>query len=151
MVSHEAVEKILDFAIAREEESVKFYTDLARKMEDSSMRETFEGFAGEEEKHRARLEEMKNRKDFSFEPVKIMDLKIADYIVAVESGAGMDYQKALILAMKREKKAFQLYTNLSESATDENLKNVFRFLAQEEARHKLRIELEYDEVILSEN
>jgi len=151
MTLPETVDEILDFAIAREEESSRFYTDLARKMEDSSMRGTFESFAGEEEKHKAKLEEIKSGRNFSFDPAKIMDLKIADYIVAEETGTGMDYQKALILAMNREKRAFRLYTRLSESATDENLKSVFEFLAREEARHKLRIELEYDEIILSED
>jgi len=32
-----------------------------------------------------------------------------------------------------------------------NLKNIFLSLAQEEAKHKLRFEIEYDDYILKEN
>ena len=62
----------------------------------------------------------------------------------------MSFQDALVLAMKREKKAFKLYHDLSEIAPND-LKDTFLALAQEEAKHKLRIELEYDNVILTEN
>ena len=63
----------------------------------------------------------------------------------------MTYQDALILAMKKEKYAFKLYTNLADYAKAENLKNIFLMLAQEEAKHKLRFEIEYDEFVLKEN
>lgn len=40
---------------------------------------------------------------------------------------------------------------LSESTEDENLRNLFLALAQGEAKHKLRFEIEYDDNILREN
>ena len=82
---------------------------------------------------------------------KITDLKIADYVVDTELSTDMDYQQALIVAMKREKAAFSLYTNLSGIVDDPKLSAVFQALAQEEAKHKLRFEIEYDQNILSEN
>ena len=63
----------------------------------------------------------------------------------------MDYQDALILAMKREKAAFRLYTDLAAATDDADLKSTFEALAQEEARHKLKIEIEYDDRILQDN
>ncbi len=69
----------------------------------------------------------------------------------VEEEPEMNYQEALILAMKKEKKAFQLYMDLHEAADNENAKNIFIILAQEEAKHKLRLEIEYDEYILKED
>jgi len=53
--------------------------------------------------------------------------------------------------MKQEKAAFKLYSNLADKTDDDNLKALFLTLAQEEAKHKLRFEVEYDEVILKEN
>ena len=41
--------------------------------------------------------------------------------------------------------------DLAERVDDENLKNLMLGLAQEEAKHKLRFEIEYDERILGEN
>jgi rubrerythrin len=60
----------------------------------------------------------------------------------------MTYQEALLFAMKAEKAAFVLYTKLAEVTSDAGLQRVFRNLAQEEAKHKLRFEIEYDDHIL---
>ena len=62
----------------------------------------------------------------------------------------MSYRDALIVAMKKEKAAFRLYSDLAASAPDEALKKTFLGLAQEEAKHKLRFEVEFDD-LLTEN
>jgi rubrerythrin len=69
----------------------------------------------------------------------------------VDPNEELDYQKALILAMKREKSSYKMYLDLSNSVDDEELQQTFASLAQEEARHKLRFEIEYDDYILAEN
>ena len=81
----------------------------------------------------------------------MLDLKIGDYLVEQKPSASMDYQSALILAMKQEKAAFRLYTDLAASTDDDNVRDLFLGLAQEEAKHKLRFEVEYDEDFLREN
>jgi rubrerythrin len=63
----------------------------------------------------------------------------------------MKYEDALKLAMKREKAAFKLYTNLAEKSEDNGMKSLFSMLAQEESKHKLRFEIEYDEYVMKEN
>ena len=62
-----------------------------------------------------------------------------------------EVQEALILAMKKEKVAFKLYTDLAAAVSSADLKNTFLSLAQEEAKHKLRFEVEYDNEIMGEN
>ena len=69
----------------------------------------------------------------------------------LEPKTDISYQDALILAAKKEKAAFRLYTKLSDLAQDTELKQLFAALAQEEAKHKLRFEVEYDDFILEEN
>lgn len=56
-----------------------------------------------------------------------------------------------LMFMKKEKAAFKLYTGLSNVAPNSTLRDVFLSLAQEEAKHKLRFEIEYDNNVLSEN
>ena len=73
-----------------------------------------------------------------------------DYLVDVTPSSDMGFQDALILAMKKEKAAFRLYSDLAAVAADERIRDLFRALAQEEAKHKLRFELEYDD-LMSEN
>jgi rubrerythrin len=145
------VNEILDFAIVREQEAHDFYADLANKAKHPGMKDIFSQFAKEELGHKKKLEGVKAGKSLSSVQQKVMDLKIADYLVDVEPGESMNYQQALILAMKREKAAFRLYTDLAALVDDGNLKLTFMGLAQEEAKHKLRFEVEYDDEILREN
>jgi len=63
----------------------------------------------------------------------------------------MDYQEILILAMKAEKEAFKLYSGLAKATSDASIKDLFLGLAQEEAKHKLRFEVEYDDRVLTDN
>jgi rubrerythrin len=53
--------------------------------------------------------------------------------------------------MNKEKAAFKLYSALANRANSDEMKNVFMSLAQEESKHKLRFEIEYDEFVLREN
>ncbi len=144
-----SVDDVLDYAIAREQDAHDFYVGLANKV--TTMRETFTAFAKEEAGHKAKLEAIKAGKRFAPTDKKILDLKIADYVVDVEAREDMDYQDALILAMKREKAAFRLYSDIAAATTDKDLTDSFLALAQEEAKHKLRFEIEYDNVVTTEN
>jgi len=149
-----SVTEILDFAIGEEEAAAQFYTDLAAKMDRPWMRQVFEVFAAEEQGHKEKLLAVKGGKMKLFTEKKVLDLKISDYLIEVEAGQdpqALDYQQALIIAMKKEKAAFKLYHDLAAATEDEWLRNVLLGLAQEEAKHKLRFEIEYDEQFLSEN
>jgi rubrerythrin len=151
MESKNPVDAILDFAIEREDESYKFYTDLSHLVEKPEMREVFERFAKEEKGHKEKLLGIKRGKLLLPSAKKVTDLKIAEYVVDAQMSPDMDYQQALIVAMKKEKASFRLYTNLAATVDDANLSEVFQALAQEEAKHKLRFEIEYDDNILSDN
>ncbi|NVO09387.1 MAG: ferritin family protein [Bacteroidales bacterium] len=142
---------ILDFAIQNEQNAVEFYNELAKTARTEDMRSTFSLFAQEEMGHKARLIKIREEGIFNLPIAKVTDLKIADYVVRTEPKADMSYEQTLVLAMKREKAAFKLYIKLSEKAPNEDLKKLFLGLAQEESRHKLRFELEYDEFVLKEN
>ena len=147
----DSVDKILDFAIKQEEKAARFYTDLAGRVERQHMKQTFLEFAKEEKGHKAKLLAVKEGKRMLAAEQKVLDLRLSDRLEDVEASGGLDYQQALIVAMKAEKAAFTLYQNLAAATDDPGLKETLLSLAQEEAKHKLRFELEYDDVILKEN
>ena len=152
MTEFKTVDDILDYAIAREQEAADFYAGLADKMERPWMKAVFEDFAREEKGHKAKLEAIKKGELLVSIAGKVQDLKIGDYLVEVSPDEGdLDYQKALVIAMKREKSSFKLYSDLASKTDDENVKETFLTLAQEEAKHKLRFEVEYDDLVLTEN
>jgi len=148
----ESVDEILDFAIANEVGANKFYLELASKMEIPAMKQAFEEFAAEEAAHKVKLESVK-RGDFSFGSgaAKVQTLGLADYLVEGEPKPDMTYAEALILAMKQEKAAYKLYQDLAAAAEAQELTDLFLSLAAEEAKHKLRFEIEYDDVVLKED
>jgi len=151
MMNFDSVDDVLDFAIKGEEEAHRFYMDLARNVERSSMRKVFEDFAQEELGHKKKLLGIKAGTIKKSAGKMVIDLKIGDYLVDIEPYPGMDYQEVLIVAMKKEKAAFKLYTDLAGAMEGENLSGLFLDLAQEEAKHKLSFEIEYDEHYLTEN
>jgi rubrerythrin len=147
----ESVNAVLDYAIEKEQDAHDFYKGLARKMDRKYMKEVFEGFAQEELGHKKKIEGIKAGKRLLTSEKKVMDLKIGDHLVDVDTSGDLDYQQALIVAMKAEKNAFILYSDLASVTENADLKNTFLALAQEEAKHKLRFEVEYDDYALKEN
>ncbi len=151
MNEFKSIDDILDFAINSEQEAIDFYTKLATVAKTDAIKEVFTDFAGEEAGHKAKLIEIKKNGSFGVITEKISDLKIADYVVNNQPSPEMTYQDALILAMHKEKAAFKLYSALADRAPNADIRNLFLMLAQEESKHKLRFELEYDEYVLREN
>ena len=146
-----SAEEILDFAIGKEEEAAQMYSGLAERMKNKAMSEVFQQFSLEELGHKEKLLEIKDGKKLLLAPEYIANLGIADYAVDVEPNLDMDYQQALLLAMKEEKAAFRMYTQLAAATDNPDLQTTLLRLAQEEAKHKLRFEIEYDEYILTED
>ena len=146
-----SVEDILIFAINAEQEAVDFYSRLAMQSVNTEMQQIFKQYAHEEMGHKSKLMKIREQGLIGIATEAINDLKISDYTVDVFPGPNMTYADALVLAMKKEKAAFRLYLDLAALAPNEEIKNIFNALAQEEAKHKLRFELEYDEFVLKEN
>jgi rubrerythrin len=146
-MAYQTVNEILEFAIANEEAAENFYKNLAEKVSHAHIKKAFLDFAAEERGHKAKLQLVKAGETLLNAQAKVNDLKISDYLEEIEMRGDLEYKDALIIAMKAEKAAFRLYSDLAESTTDANLRQLFQGLAQEEAKHKLRFEIEYDEYL----
>jgi len=142
------IDEILDYAIKREEDAARLYSSLALKVERPGMKTAFLEFAKEEGRHRARLMKIKEGEMPAVTIEKVQNLQITETLVAPEFSENMTYPEILAYAMKSEKAAFTLYTNLAEMTDDPGLSEIFASLAQEEAKHKLRFEIEYDDHVL---
>lgn len=152
MDSFKNTTEIIEFAIRSEQEAHDFYVELAERVNNPEMKDILTKFAGEELTHKKILSDVIIKTgQTGFKHQEVDDLKMSDYLVDKQPAADMSYQDVLIIAMKKEKKAFKLYNDLATRISDENLKKVFYNLAQEEGKHKLRFEIEYDEQILKDN
>ena len=148
-----SVDKILDFAIGKEKEAVEFYTSLAKEATMASLKQTFEGFAKEEEKHVSLLSDMTGNKEKidSYKFKEITDLKISDYMVETEYKEGIPMPEILKIAMKREENAVKLYSTLAGKTDHEGVKKVLMILVQEESKHKLILETMYDDYLADQD
>jgi len=142
-----SVEEIINYAIEKEKEAVKFYEEISRQEAFSGTRKIFEEFAKEERKHQAMLEDFSINKEkiSKYKLEWITDIKRSDYLVDIEYEKGMHYTDILRLAMKKEEKALKLYNDLMQKADNKNVIKLFQLLAQEEAKHKGYIEGLYDD------
>ena len=141
-----STDDILRYAASREAAAVELYTQLAAQCTQPIMRLTFLEFAAEEQAHQMRLKELL-AKGRPFLPTgkPVESLGIARHLPEVKPSADLGLREALQLAMSEEKKAFLVYWKLAEATKDQAaLHQTFLGLAQEEARHKLRFELDYE-------
>ncbi|MEJ2247662.1 MAG: ferritin family protein [Acidobacteriota bacterium] len=152
MTQFNTIDDVLAFAIRDEQRASDLYAGLAARSRNKGIQKIFEQFSREELGHKKKLEAIKSGGVVAVSLKKIQDLKIGDYLVEVDTSRDdLNYQEALIVAMKEEKAAFRLYSDLASRTDHPDLKETFLKLAQEEAKHKLRFEIEYDDYILTEN
>jgi rubrerythrin len=140
--------EIIKFAIDKEIKSYNFYTNASQVAKYSGAKDLFSDLAQQEVGHRKMLEKLDLKKIARAKIEKVPDLKISDYIVDTEFKPDMPYADILRIAIKMEERALKLYNNMNQSNQDENLKKLFSLLANEEAKHKLRLEKIYDDEIL---
>jgi len=147
VMNFNSVEEIINYAIEKEKEAVKFYEEISRQEAFSGTRKIFEEFAKEERKHQTMLEDFSINQDkiSEYKLEWITDIKRSDYLVDIEYEKGMHYTDILRLAMKKEEKALKLYNDLMQKADNKNVIKLFQLLAQEEAKHKGYIEGLYDD------
>jgi rubrerythrin len=142
---------IIDFAIEKEKEAADFYDTVSSEERMSGKKEMFKEFAVEERKHRRLLEKFKAEGiDQSIKKYKlkwIADIKRSNFINDIEYRKGMPYNEMLMMAIKREEKALNLYNVMLGRTEDPHGQKIFKILCQEEAKHKLVLETMYDDFI----
>jgi len=143
--------EVITFAIRKEAEAYNLYTTYGQKVKDPAAKTMFSELAQQEKKHREILEGVDKRDVDEYQLKKVPDLKISDFVDDQAFSPEMDFASALRLAMKREEAALKMYRHMTEGTDDAELKKLFSVLAQEESKHKLRLEDLYDEKVMWED
>ncbi len=136
----EDFKKILSLAIDREIEAYTFYRSVSDRVKDPALKKLFTELAGEEKKHREFLQSLlsKNVKAIHFDAKK--DYKVGDALPAPKLTADLKPLEGLVIAIKKELEAMQMYTQLAKSSTDVEQQLLFSQLANMEKTHKARLE-----------
>ena len=102
MREFKSTEEVIDFAIGEEQSAADFYTMLADQVKSKSMRKMFLEFGEEELQHKYKLENIKMGGREYLPSEDVVSLGLGEILVDVVPTSNMDYQDALILAMKNE-------------------------------------------------
>ncbi len=145
------VKEIIKRAAAEEEKAHKFYTNALKLVKDEPSRIWLKELADEELKHKEMLQKFDVSKIKQFKPTKIHDLHITEYLVDKDISEVKDFQDVLVVAMKKEQKAYHFYVGMAKSADNPDIKKLCKILAQEELEHKHKLEQYYDDIIFRED
>ena len=132
--------KIISTAIEREVEAFTFYRTISDKVKDPALKKLFGELAGEEKQHREFLQGMltKDVAKMNFDAKK--DYKIVNAMPSPPLSADMKPLDGLVVAIKKELEAMQMYSQLAGLSTATEQKFLFTQLANMESGHKARLE-----------
>jgi rubrerythrin len=138
--------KIIEFAIEKEEAAHKYYLTLVNRVSDASTQESLRFLAGEEVKHKEFLEKYLRGEiqEGTLRLAEVVEYKILEHLeeepVASES---LSTEEAFLLAAKREQASYLFYGDLSRLHPDGPVKDLLARMANEELRHKEKVEYLY--------
>ena len=143
--------KIISFAITCEDEARTYYTAVSEMAKDKNLKDLFRGLAKDEEKHRITLEAFLARSPESMHFSESHDYKIVDALPAPSLTIDLKPLEGLVIAVKKELEAMQMYTQMANASKDEAQKNIFLELASMERGHKSRLEDIYTNMAFPES
>lgn len=132
--------KIISRAIELEVEAYAFYRAVSDKAKDENIKSVFNDLAQEEQGHKRTLENFLARKPEEMRFVESRDYKIVDALPTPPLTMNIKPVEGIVIAIKNELEAMQMYTQLANSSGDEAQKKIFLELASMERGHKSKLE-----------
>jgi rubrerythrin len=138
---------LLDAAIRDEIAAQKFYLDAMEKTNNARLKEFFKSLAGEEKGHERILTGVKEMGIYdgslAVDEESVRKIEGAHVIPNEEPIEEMSIKRAMELAMNKENKASQIYAQMEQTSSQEELKKLFASLASDERRHARIIDEQY--------
>jgi len=143
--------KIISNAINQEVEAFTFYNAVSEKAKDVNLKRLFKDLAGEEDKHKRTLEGYLTKDPGKIHFSQSADYKVADALPTPPLTLDLKPVDGLVIAIKKELEAMQMYTQLAKASADETQKNIFLELASMERGHKSKLEDIYTNMAFPES
>lgn len=131
---------IISSAIDREIEAYTFYRTVREKVKDENLKNLFNELAGEETLHRKTLEGFLTKEPGTLGFDTKRDYKVADTLEVPPLSADLKPLDGLVIAIRKELDAMQMYTQLANLSLDPEQMELFGSLAAMERGHKARLE-----------
>jgi rubrerythrin len=142
---------IISKAIENEVEAYTYYRTTSEKVKDAYLKKIFADLAGDEKGHREFLQGLLTMEPKRLNIAASKDYKIAESVVTPPLSADLKPIDGIVLAIKKELMAMQMYTQLAAAQADGEQKNLFTDLAAMERGHKARLEDIYTNMAFPES
>ncbi len=143
---------VLNLAIKKEEEAYAFYTDLVSMVQAKDAQETLKFLAKEEAKHKEFLVAYRDNQQVpaGLRLDAAVDYGVAQHLEAPDPSTQMDSKDIFLLAAHREMHAYDFYKALSEIHPDGATKEMLLKMANEELKHKEKVEYLYSNTVFAQ-
>lgn len=149
-MNQDEYKKIISNAINQEAEAFAYYSTVSEKAKDSGMKRLFKDLAEDEAKHKRTLEGYLAKGSVKMHFSESADYKVADALPTPPLTPDLKPVDGLVIAIKKELEAMQMYTQLARTSEDEAQKNIFLELATMERGHKSKLEDVYTNMAFPE-
>lgn len=143
--------KVIDFAIEREQEAVDFYLKLQDHAKFSAQKQMMKDFENMERGHIAILENVRKKGTSILDDSKPKTMNVSNYVVTNYDEDDLSFENIILIAIKREEKAYKLYKDIANAFDDDEVKKIFNHLAAQEIEHKTHFADLYDNEVLKDN
>ena len=150
MMNFQMVQDVLEFAIALEQASQKFYARLAEQTDSVAVRHFLGELVREETAHEAQLRDMLSG-GWELSSNSISSKEMDRYIDAMSIPEALDYKEAVKIARDKENASRMLYTILSGQVEQPELVAIFNRLALQEQNHHNFFVREYRRICIGQN
>ena len=144
----DAIQKAIDFALAKEIEAEAFYKEWAENASSTAVKALFAELAAAENGHAEMLRRIRPDEIIAAGSNVEGRAGLVDFLEEIDPDPSMGIQEAMILAMKREATSVALYERLADFGGEAEA--LLRGLANEERKHRDRLEAEYNEHVMTE-
>jgi rubrerythrin len=144
------LDDVIKFAIEREDTAYRLYKRAEELSTTIAAKKMFAELAAEEATHKDVFSKIDEDKAENHKLCSIPEASIAKYLSDVPFRPDMSYQEILTFALKTEENAYQLYKAAAGMTDDERLQKVLMNFADVELGHRRRLEVIYEERVLTE-
>jgi rubrerythrin len=144
------LEEVIKFAVEREDTAYKLYKRAAELSTSIAAKKMFEELAQEEATHKDVFVKIDEEKAENHKLCTLPESSIAKYLADVPFRADLSYSEILAFALKTEENAYQLYKAAAGMTDDSKLQKVLMNFADVELGHRRKIELLYEDRVLTE-
>ena len=137
--------ELIDIPMEREESAYTFYMDIYEKVEDEGVKDALKFLAEEEKRHKEFLINYKNG-HYGQDALRlsdVVDYRIAEHLEEPTVKKGIELKDVYLAAAHRELKSYSFYMALAEIHHKGNVKEMLIKMANEELKHKEKVEYLY--------